>query len=113
MRMNELLKYLTACDASSGLLYPQYPNRLAGKSLTSVMVPFAAKVFLNSSSVSDGGRPRTNMREEAMIQVSFVIRGGRRGRLELSHEAVVLSRAELECLQVRGKFLARVMHGLA
>lgn len=62
IRINVLLKYLTAAAASSAVLYPTYPIRLLGISFASVTAPCFAKCDLKSVSVNFGGSPRTKMR---------------------------------------------------
>lgn len=76
MRMNDLLKYLIALEASSGVLYPTYPMRRAGKYLTSVTGNFE-KCLRTSSSENFGGSPRTNMREVSIAMLDRVLHAER------------------------------------
>lgn len=73
IRINVLLKYLTAAVASSAVLYPTYPIRLLGISFASVMAPCFAKCDLKSVSVNFGGSPRTNMRVDLYSEVLAVM----------------------------------------
>jgi len=72
IRMNDLLKYLTAFAASSGLLYPTYPILRCGINFASVIVCFAAKCFLKSSSEMEGGSPLTKIREETIVLLALI-----------------------------------------
>ena len=76
MRMNVLLKYLTALSASSGDLKPTYPMRRFGISLTSVIGANLPKCSLKSLSVNLlGGRFLMNIREDLDAPVSSIISG--------------------------------------